>query len=95
LSYCSTCDGPLFDGKIVVVIGGGNAGFETAIFLSKFAKEIYILEYEDQIKTDLENQERVKKTEKIKIITNAVVKEIKGEKFVNSIIYENKKMVKI
>ena len=41
VSYCVTCDGPLFKGKTVAVIGGGNAGFEAAIFLSDFAKKIY------------------------------------------------------
>lgn len=91
VSYCALCDGPLFSGKTVAVIGGGNAGFETAIFLSEIAKKIYILEYGETPKADLENQERVKKTGKVEIILNAMVKEIKGEKFVEAIVYQDRK----
>lgn len=94
VSYCVTCDGPLFQGKTVAIIGGGNAGFEAALFLSKIAQKIYILEFSDTIKADIENQERVKKTGKVEIITEAQVKEIKGEKFVKSLIYLNKKTKK-
>jgi len=90
VSYCAICDGPMFSNKNVAVIGGGDAGFETAIALSKWAKKIYILEYSSKINADLENQERVKKTEKIEIITNIILKEIKGEQFVNSIIYQDR-----
>jgi len=89
VSYCVTCDGPLLQDKTVAVIGGGNAGFEAALFLSKIAKKIYILEFGEKVKADAENQERVKKTGKVEIITKAVVKEIKGEKFVNSLIYQD------
>jgi thioredoxin reductase len=91
LSYCATCDGPLFDGKTVAVIGGGNSAFETAIFLSKIAKKIYILEYSDKVKADPQNQELAKRTDKIEIITKARVKEIKGEKFVNSLLHQDRK----
>jgi thioredoxin-disulfide reductase len=91
VSYCAVCDGPLFEKKIVAVIGGGNSAFETAIFLSKIAKKIYILEYGEKVKADAMNQERVKKTGKAQIITNIIIKEIKGNKFANSIIYQDRK----
>lgn len=91
LSYCVTCDGPLFQDKTVAVIGGGNAGFETAIFLSKIAKKIYILEYSEKVRADVENQERVKKTGKVGVITNAAVKKIQGKQFVNSLLFEDRK----
>ncbi|MFQ6049806.1 MAG: NAD(P)/FAD-dependent oxidoreductase [Candidatus Paceibacterales bacterium] len=90
LSYCAVCDGALFSDKIVAVIGGGNSGFETAIFLSKIAKKIYILEYGSKVKADQENQEIVKKTGKVKIITSALLKRIQGDKFVNSIVYQDR-----
>lgn len=89
VSYCATCDAPLFSGKRVAVIGGGNAGFETAIALSKWAKKIYILEYGPEVKADKENQEKLAKTKKAEIITNVALKEICGRKFVDSIIYQN------
>lgn len=85
------CDGPLFADKTVAVIGGGNAGFEAAIFLSKIAKKIYILEYASQVKADAENQKRVKRIQNVEIITNAALKRIKGNQFVNSIVYQDRK----
>ena len=94
LSYCVNCDGPLFEGKTVAVIGGGNSAFETAIFLSKIAKKIYILEYGERVRADEINQELVKKTGKVKIITNAQVKRIQGNQFVNSLVYEDRKTKK-
>jgi len=91
LSYCPLCDGPLFSDKTVAVIGGGNSAFEAAIFLSKIAKKIYILEASEKVRADAENQERVKKTGKVEIITNTQVQKIQGKQFVNSLIYEDRK----
>jgi thioredoxin-disulfide reductase len=89
VSYCVLCDGPIFKNKTAVVIGCGNAGFEAAIFLSNIAKKIYILESSPQIGAFADNQEKIKKTGKTEIIINAVLKEIKGDKFVKSIIYQD------
>jgi len=89
LSYCVTCDGPIFSNKTVAVIGGGNAGFEAAMFLSKIAKKIYILEAGSKIGADQFNQEVVKKIKKIEVITSAVPKKIEGKKFVEKIIYQD------
>jgi len=94
VSYCSVCDGPMFKDKVVAVIGGGNAGFETAIFLAKIAKKIYILEYGSEVKAFEANQETVEKIGKVEIIKNAELKMIKGNKFVGSIIYEDRKTKK-
>ncbi|XOB40703.1 MAG: NAD(P)/FAD-dependent oxidoreductase [Candidatus Nealsonbacteria bacterium] len=91
VSYCAVCDGPLFSGKEVAVIGGGNSGFETAQFLNSIAKKIYILEYGSEVKADSKNQEIVKKGGKTEIITNVLLKEIKGDTFVNSIVYQDRK----
>lgn len=91
VSYCVSCDGPFFKDKVVAVIGGGNAGFEAAIALAQFAKKIYILEYGEKVKADIENQERAKKTGKVKIITNVALKGIKGKNFVEEIVFEDRK----
>jgi len=91
VSYCPTCDASLFSKKNVAVVGGGNSGFETAIMVSKWAKKVYIVEYGSEVKADLENQKIAEKTGKIEVITNAAMKEIKGEKFVNLIIYQDSK----
>jgi len=89
VSYCSLCDGPIFKDKVVAVIGGGNNGFESALFLSNYVKHIYILEYSDTVKADLENQELVASHKNIEVIKNAKVARIEGEKFVKSITYED------
>lgn len=91
VSYCSLCDGPIFKDKTVAVVGGGNNGFESALFLSNYVKKIYILEYSDQVKADKENQELVVKSKHIEVITNAKVLRIEGEVFVKSIFYEDLK----
>jgi len=90
VSYCVQCDGPLFEGKMVAVIGGGNAGFEVAFYLSKIAKKVHILEFDKEVRADQENQERVKKTNKVEVITNVQVKEIKGRDFVSSLVFQNR-----
>jgi len=89
VSYCALCDGPVFRDKTVAVVGGGNSGFETALFLSNYVKEIYILEFGKEPKADKENQELVMRSGKVKVITNAKVKKIVGDNFVNEIIYES------
>ncbi|OGZ71315.1 MAG: hypothetical protein A2904_00930 [Candidatus Staskawiczbacteria bacterium RIFCSPLOWO2_01_FULL_33_9] len=89
VSYCSLCDGPVFKDKIVAVVGGGNNGFESALFLSNYVKQIYILEYSSQVKADKENQDLVLKHKNIEVITNAKIIKIEGETFVNSITYED------
>lgn len=75
----------------MAIIGGGNAGFEAAIFLSLIAKKIYILEYGKKVGADEINQERVKKTGKVEVITNVAIKKIQGDQFVNSLVYEDRK----
>ncbi|MCD6271196.1 FAD-dependent oxidoreductase [bacterium] len=91
VSYCAVCDGSFFKDKVVAVVGGGNAGFETAIFLSKIAKKIYILEYGETVKADQTNQEIVKRSGKTEIITNAQVKKIFGKEKVEGVIYLDRK----
>ena len=91
VSYCALCDGPIFRGKTVAVVGGGNSGFETAGFLSNYVKKIYVLEFADVAKADQENQKTVLGTGKAEIITNAKVLKIEGNQFVNSLTYLDRK----
>lgn len=90
VSFCSLCDAPLFKDKTVVVVGGGNSGFETALDLAKYCPKIYILEFLPKVKADEIYQEKAKNTGKISVITNALVKEIKGKDFVESLVYGDK-----
>jgi thioredoxin-disulfide reductase len=87
VSYCSLCDGPIFRDKVVVVAGGGNSGFETALFLSNYVKKMYILEFGKEIRADKENQNSIAKTKKAEVITSAKILKISGDKFVNSLSY--------
>lgn len=89
VSYCVTCDGPVFRDKTIAVIGGGNAGMEAALFMTNYAKKIYVLEFGSEIKCDQENKKDCAVSDKIEIITNAVVKEIKGKVMVDSLIYQD------
>jgi len=91
VSYCATCDAPLFAGKEVAVIGGGNAGFETAVALSRWAEKIYILERSGKLAADEANQEMARRTKRIQTITNVDLKKIDGEQFVHSIVYQDSK----
>ena len=89
ISYCSTCDAPLFRDKEVAVIGGGNMGLGTALDLVTYASKVYILEYSPELKADKYFQEKIKKIDKIEVITSVKVAEIKGDQFVSSLTYSN------
>lgn len=89
VSYCVTCDGPIFKNKEIAIIGGGNAGLEAALFMTNYATKIYVLEFSAVIKADEANQNELKKSDKIEVITNAAVKEIKGSGMVDSIVYQD------
>lgn len=95
VSYCTTCDGPLFANKEVAVIGGGNSGFEAAIFLSSWTKKVYVLESANHIRAEEAVQEKAEKTGKIEVITSAVLKKIEGKNFVESASYQDNKTKKI
>lgn len=98
LSYCAICDGICFKNKTVAVIGGGDAGFETAIFLLNIAKKIYILEYGEKVKADKTNQDIINKSGKVEIILNAQVQKFEGKKFIESLTFfdrKNKKKVNL
>src|SRR3989338_5833956 len=92
VAYCSTCDAPLFSGKKVAVVGGGNAGLEAAVDLFPYAAEVYLLEYGESLKGDPVTQEEIKKNPKFKgAILNAQATEVLGGAFVSGIKYKDKK----
>ncbi len=90
VSYCVTCDGPLFAGKTVAVVGGGNAGFEAALSLAPLAQKIYILEFSATPLASQVIQEKIKKLAKIEVLTNVFLKSVKGDKFVTAVVFEDK-----
>ncbi|MEA3295590.1 MAG: FAD-dependent oxidoreductase [Patescibacteria group bacterium] len=95
VSYCAVCDGFLYKNKVVAIIGGGNSAFETALFLSKIAKKVYILERGAKVIADKINQKLAKKAKNIKVCANVILREIKGKSFVEAIEYEDIKTKKI
>jgi alkyl hydroperoxide reductase subunit F len=89
LTYCASCDGPLFADMDVVVIGGGNAGFESAAQLLAYCKSVTILNRSDSFKADEVTTEKVLKNPKVTAIKNAQILEVKGDKFVSGIVYKD------
>lgn len=85
VTYCATCDGPLFEGFDVAVVGGGNSGLEAVLQLIKIAKSVYLLERGPQLKADTVLVEKAKASEKVKVWTTTQVKEIVGDKVVTGI----------
>jgi alkyl hydroperoxide reductase subunit F len=93
--YCSTCDAPLFSGKKVAVVGGGNAGLEAVVDLFPYAEHITLLIRGESMKGDAITQEEIKKNSKVNIIFNVVAEEILGDKFVTGLKYEDSKTKEI
>lgn len=90
LTYCATCDGPLFAGRDVVVIGGGNAGFETAAQLLAYAKSVALLHRGDAYKADPITVEKVLSHPNMTGILNASISAVLGEQFVTGVKYTDK-----
>ncbi|HDZ76494.1 MAG TPA: FAD-binding protein [Candidatus Omnitrophica bacterium] len=86
LTYCATCDGPLFRDKTVAVIGGGNSALDAAIQLINIATHVYIINIASNITGDRIMQEKVAKNKKVTIFNNSRVAAISGDKFVNAIV---------
>jgi thioredoxin-disulfide reductase len=90
VSYCATCDAPLFKGMPVAVVGGGNSAFEAAHLLSQMASKVYIIHRSETFRAFETLVEDVK-NRGVEFIMNSEVREIKGDKFVKSITIENNK----
>ena len=95
VAYCATCDGEFFTGKEVFVIGGGFAAAEESIFLTKFANHVTILIRREDFSCAEAVAEQARSHEKITVITNTVVEEVKGENGLNYIRYKNRITEKI
>ncbi|ALS75609.1 alkyl hydroperoxide reductase subunit F [Planococcus rifietoensis] len=87
VAYCPHCDGPLFAGKDVAVIGGGNSGVEAAIDLAGITNHVTVLEYNAELKADSVLQDRLKSLPNVTVLTNARTQEITGTDKVNGLSY--------
>ncbi len=91
LTYCATCDGPLFEGQDLAVVGGGNAAFETAAQLLAYAKSVTLIHRSpDFNRADSITVEKVLSHPNMRAVKNVEITEVKGDKFVNGIVYRDK-----
>lgn len=90
ITYCASCDGPVFSGMDVAVIGGGNAAFETAAQLLAYCKSVTLLHRSDAYRADEITIDKVLAHPHMKAFKNVEILEVKGEKFVKSISWKDK-----
>lgn len=89
LSFCATCDGPLFKCEEVVVVGGGDSAFEESLFLSKICSQVNLVHRRDEFRATDILIKKVLKQHNINIITDSVVEEVIADEMINQIIIKN------
>jgi thioredoxin reductase (NADPH) len=87
--FCATCDGPFYKGKEMLVVGGGNSGFQEALFLSKFASQLSILEVAKEVRASKALQQKVSETKSIRVYTQTAVQELKGNGRLSSVVVKD------
>jgi alkyl hydroperoxide reductase subunit F len=90
VAYCPHCDGPLFAGKDIVVVGGGNSGIEAAIDLSGVVNHVTVLEFMPELKADEVLQKRLYSLPNVTVLKNVQTKEITGNEKVTGVTYINR-----
>jgi len=90
ITYCASCDGPLYEGQDVLVIGGGNAGFESSLQLLAYCKSVTLIHRSKEFRADEITVKRTLSNPKFKAILNADIKRVDGEQFVSSLTYVDK-----
>lgn len=88
LTYCASCDGPMFSDQDVVVVGGGNSAFGTASQLMAYCKSVTIVDVAEKFRAETITIEKVLSNKNVRAIPNVKILEIKGDKFVNGMIVE-------
>lgn len=91
VSYCGVCDGPLFKGKRVIVVGGGNSALITALYLAELASEVKLMHRRDAFRAEETLVSALRGKSNIEILLDTEVKEIKGEKLVSKVTAFNNK----
>lgn len=89
VTYCATCDGPLFSGMEVAVVGGGNSGLDAVVQLMKICPKVYLIEMMDELRADEIMQEKARSAPNVEILTRTAVTRVDGEMMVSSITVRN------
>lgn len=84
--YCATCDAPLYKGKVTAVVGGTNAAMDAALFLAKICPKVYLVHNRAQLVGDTTLVQQIQSSPVIQFLSERTVKEVKGEKFVSSLV---------
>ncbi len=90
VSYCATCDGAFFRDKDVAVVGGGDTAVEEAMFLTRFAANVYVIHRRDRLRAVQDLQDKLFKNPKVKVLWDTVVKEVKGDGEVEGLYLDGK-----
>ncbi|TCZ77078.1 alkyl hydroperoxide reductase subunit F [Paenibacillus albiflavus] len=90
VAYCPHCDGPLFTGKDVAVVGGGNSGIEAAIDLAGIVKHVTVLEFAPELKADAVLQERLYSLPNVTVLKNVQTTEVTGKDKIDGISYKER-----
>ncbi|MBW1712918.1 MAG: thioredoxin-disulfide reductase [Deltaproteobacteria bacterium] len=91
VSYCGTCDAPFYKDKVLAAVGGGDTACQEAIYLTRFAKKVFLIHRRDELRAQKINQEKVLANEKISLVWDTVVDGIEGQNQVKSVTLRNVK----
>lgn len=90
IHFCATCDGAFYKGKRVLVVGGGNSGFEEGLFLTRFARQVDIVEFMPTVKASRFLQEQVARREDMTVMVNHAIKAFKGRHRLEAVVVEDR-----
>jgi len=88
VSYCASCDAPMFRGKVVGVVGGSDAAAMTALMLAQHASKVFIIYRKEELRSEPINKKRIEQSKNIEVITKTLVKELKGVNKLESVILD-------